>query len=97
MLSKKTVEIDKNTLSIKGTITNKIELNLADIQVAYIVTASLTKNGTVYFSTSGKDAPNATLAKEAFIYTKKQLKDVQSLIAELRIKAIYSDHSIKLS
>ncbi|WP_414838571.1 hypothetical protein [Carnobacterium sp. TMP28] len=95
MLSKKTVEIDQDTLFIKGTITNQVALNLADIKAAYIVAASLTRNGTVYFSTTGKDAPNATLAKEGFIYTKKQLKDVHSLLAESGIKAIYSDHTME--
>ena len=95
MLSKKIVEIDGDTLTIKGTITNQVTLNLADIKAAYIVAASLTRNGTVYFSTSGKDAPNTTLAKEGFIYTKKQLQDVHSLLAESGIKVIYSDQTMK--
>ncbi|WP_034549774.1 hypothetical protein [Carnobacterium funditum] len=91
MLSKKTVTLDGNILSIKGVITNKIDLNIKNIHVAYIVTPSLSRNGTVYFSTDGKDTPNAIITKNGFMYTKKQLKEVQSLIKEAGIKAIYSD------
>lgn len=90
-IGKKTVELDRDILSLKGAIGKKVEININEIQTAYITPASLSKNGTVYFSKDGKNSPNAAIDKHGFMYTKGQLKDVESLIEESGIEAIFTD------
>lgn len=90
-IGKKTIELDEDSLSLKGAMGKKVDLNIKDIQKAYIVSATISRNGTVYFSTDGKNSPSAAIDKHGFMYTKGQLKDVESLISETGIEAIYSD------
>lgn len=90
-IGKKTVDLDGDILSLKGAIGKKVEMNFNEIQTAYITPASLSKNGTVYFSKDGKNSPNAAIDKHGFMYTKGQLKDVESLIEESGIEAVFTD------
>lgn len=90
-IGKKTITVDVGVVSLKGSLGKKTVLNIEDIKFAYITPASFATNGTVYFSTDGNDSPTAALDKQGFMYTKGQLKDVESLLEESGIDPIYTD------
>ncbi|MBS4534973.1 hypothetical protein GOQ29_04995 [Clostridium sp. D2Q-14] len=91
-IGKKTVIIDGGNLSINGRA-----LKIEDIKCAYISPASLYKNGTVYFSTNGKNIDNAVLNKQAFMYATGQKSQVDELITELDIEMIQAEESQNLN
>ena len=90
-IGKKTIELDGNILSLKGAIGKKTEIGINEIKLAYITPASISKNGTVYFSLDGNNSKSAAIDKLGFMYTKGQLKSVKELISESDIEAIYTD------